>query len=225
MAELIETRLNFAQKQIDSGQPENALQVLRPLLREAPKLAKVHNMAGIAFLALSKLKRAQSFFNAAYRLEKNPSYALNLSSALIAAGSFASAKKLLAALLNEGSYAYKERIYHNYAYIMESEGNTEEAIRTYNKALDENPSYFLSNLRLGKLYEQKKRPHQALSAFQQAAKVCAVCYEPVREIAMFHLKAKVPDQAKKVLNEFLANKEVTAADKASAEKLLKLASK
>ncbi|MBI2601990.1 MAG: tetratricopeptide repeat protein [Deltaproteobacteria bacterium] len=224
LQEIVDTKLGFAQKQIDAGKPEHALQVLRPLLREFPKDAKVHNMAGIAFLALAKPIRAQSFFKAAYKLEKSPSYALNLSSALLAAGSFSSAHKLLKALL-DGSYEYKERIYHNMALVMENEGKTDEAIHLYSTALDENPSYFLSNIRLGKLYDQTKRPRLALSAFQQASKTCVVCFEPVHEIVMLYLKAKAPEKAKKVLLDFVANKEVAKEDRESAQKLLKLASR
>lgn len=222
---ILETNVSFAQKQIDAGKPDQALQVLRPLLSTYPDHPMLHNMLGITYLALSRAAHARIFFEKAYKIDKNPMYALNLSSALIALGSYAKAEKILTPHVKEKKYKNIERIYHNYALTFEMRKIFNKAIRYYNKALDENPSYYLSNLRLGKIYLRMQKKTLALSNFKKSMDICRVCFEPVNDVVMIHLEEGSYAKANEVLRQFLANKEISDESKNQANKLFLLTSK
>ena len=182
-------------------------------------------MLGITYLSLSKAAHARSFFEKAYKKDKNPMYALNLSSALISLGLYAKAESVLVPQIKEKTYKFIERVYHNYALTFEMRKNFNKAIHYYNKALDENPSYYLSNLRLGKIYLETKKKSSALSVFKKALDSCHVCFEPVNEVVMLYIEQGSYAKANDTLRQFLANKEISEESKNQANKLLLLSSK
>ncbi len=222
---IVETNLNFAQKQIDSGQPEHALQTLRPLLNQFPENSPLLNMVGISYLALSNPAHAKLFFKKAYDFDKNPMYALNLSSSLIAEGSFQAAENILKKMIEEKSYPLIERVYHNYALTFEKRKNYKKAIEYYTKALDENPSYYLSNIRLGKVFQLMNARDSAKLAFEKALATCAVCFEPVSEVCIMYFDEGNYAKASSLLQHFLSNKEISTENRSQAKSLLNLASK
>ena len=80
---IIDTNIEYAQKRMDEGNPEQALQTLRPILLKFPDNAPLLNMIGLTYLAMSRPTQAKLYFKKAYKKDKKPAYALNLSSALI----------------------------------------------------------------------------------------------------------------------------------------------
>ncbi len=222
---IIETNLTFAQKQIDAGQPQNALQTLRPLVRSFPQNPSLLNMVGLSYLALSNAAYARNYFQQAYAIDKDPMYALNLSSALIAEGSFVEAESVLQKLLKEKSYPYSERVYHNYALLFEKRKKYRKAVSYYTKAVNENPSYYLSHLRLGKIYQLERNRTSAKLAYEKAANACSLCFEPVQEASLIYLDEGNFKKASALLQHFLANKEISSDNRSQARSLLGLAQK
>ncbi len=219
---LLETNYNFAQKQIDTGQPEHALQTLRPLLTQFPDKPSLLNMVGLSYLALSNPLRAKIFFQKALNLEKNPTYALNLSSAHIALGSYRAAEKLLEPLLKDKTYPYKERLYHNYALTFEKRKNYKKAILLYNKAIDENPSYYLSHIQLGKIYQTTHQKQPAVLSYEKAVRSCPVCFDAVHELVLLLIENKEFSRASTLLSKFMTTKDTSERNKAQAKNLLSL---
>lgn len=219
---LLETNYNFAQKQIDTGQPEHALQTLRPLLTQFPDKPSLLNMVGLSYLALSNPLRARVFFQKALNLEKNPTYALNLSSAHIALGSYRAAEKLLEPLLKDKNYPYKERLYHNYALTFEKRKNYKKAILLYNKAIDENPSYYLSYVQLAKIYKNTHQRHSAVLSYEKAVRSCPICFDAVHELALLLIEDKQFTRVSTLLTQFLSVKDASEGNKTQAKNLLSL---
>src|SRR5690606_12651004 len=103
-------------------------------------------------------------------------FALNLAAAMIENGDHDQAIRLLDALTktkDTADYLSKERIYHNLGYAYERSGKLPSSERWYRKAIDTNPSYFLSHLGLGRIYERMSRPAMARMAYTQASDFCA----------------------------------------------------
>ncbi len=222
---IVETNINFAQKQVDLGKPEEALQALRNLRETFPDNASIFNMMGICYLALSRPAQAKAYFQKAYKKEALTIYALNLSSSLISTGAYVQAQKLLDKTLRDKSYPYKERIFHNYALTFEKRKLYKKAIYYYNKALDENPSYYLSSFRLGKIYLNLNQKQSARKTFETAYHSCQICIEPIRELSLLYLESGEAAKASALLQDFLANKEITKEGRDEAKKLLSLSSK
>lgn len=225
LQKIIESNISYAQKQIDLGKTEHALQTLRPILKDNPDSALLQNMVGITYLALSRPAQAKIYFNKAYQIEKNPAYALNLSSALIALNSLQSAERLLIPYIQDKDYQYIERMYHNYALIFEKRKNYKKAIHYYNLALDENPSYYLSNLRLAKIYQTLKQSLKARTCYEKAYQSCRVCYDAVSELSLIYIESGEYSKATSMLGEFLANKEISDQSREEAKKLLTLSNR
>lgn len=222
---IIDTNINFAQKRIDEGEPEQALAALRPILKNYPENASLLNMVGLTYLALSRPVQAKAFFKRAYKSEKSPTYALNLSSALIMTDSYIEAQKVLNPHIKENKYPHAERLYHNYALAYEKRKLTNKAIHFYNKALNENPSYYLSNFRLGKIYQSLHQKEAARTAFESAHNSCKICFEPLNELCLIYINEGQFAKASDLLRGFLANKEITKEGREQANKLLSLSSK
>ena len=221
---IIDTNIAYAQKRMDEGDPEQALSALRPLLTNFPDNAPLLNMIGLTYLSMSRTAQAKVYFRRAYKKDKNPSYALNLSSALIMTNSYAEAERTLESHIKEKKYQYMERFYHNYALTFENRQNYQRAIEYYNKALDENPSYYLSNIRLGNIYKILHQKESALSSYESAYNSCKICFEPVSELCHLYIDAGELAKANEMLRGFLANKEITKEGREQAQKLLSLSS-
>jgi len=210
---------------LDTGHPEQALRSLRAMLREFPDNASLYNLMGLTQLALKNPSRAVRAFQTAYKLDQQPSSALNLSSAYIASGDIGRALRLLNGLLKETAknhYQYKERIYHNlgYAYVRQRRWTTAE--HWFHEALDENPTFFPSHLELARLYESTHRPAMAVKEFRRSMDFCHVCFEPVQALTSLYMKLGHQTDARRMLIQYGRMDGVAAADKTKATQLLRL---
>ncbi len=219
----LSSQLRFAQDQIDQQRPEMALHTLRPLLQKDPNNPELNNMMGVTQLALDNSKSAMSYFTKAYKTKDDVSYGLNLSAALIAQKQFAKARSLLFTLMRRKDYGFPERLLHNIALTFEEEQNLGKSIAYYKAALQQNPVYYLSILRLARIYRQQNRLHDAQKTYEKAIYSCSTCYESVKELALLHLKNNKRSQAQGLVERYLKIPEVHPADKTKAQNLLQLA--
>lgn len=217
-ASLIETKIQLIQHELDQGKPEVAIQMLKPLVDEEPDDPLSLNMMGLAYLALANHQKAQFYFEKAYKLSQDPAYALNLSSALISEGSYKKAREVLLEAQNL-KYMYKERIYHNFALTFEKTKQFDKAEKYYKKAVVENPSYYLSFIRLGYIYRQTKKIPQAIQAYQKAHQFCQSCFEPVQELVYLKMESKDYQVARGLIEEFLKAKNIGNAERQEAKNL------
>lgn len=225
--QILATQKEMVRNHLDSGAPEAALKLLRVLVREFPEDTDLLNLMGLTQLALHNAPKSVQFFRQAYKLDKQPATALNLSSAYIEVGSPEKAQALLAALLKNKAaskdYPYKERIYHNIGYSYVKLGNNKKAEQWFLAATEENPTFFPSHLELARLYEKMKRPAMAEKSYRRAIDFCRVCFEPVQALAGIQIKMGNSPEAQKTLVNFMKGEGVAAADRAQAEQMIRAA--
>ncbi len=224
--ELLLAELRLVKLHLDQGDPSTAWSFLRPLTKIHADSSKVLNLAGITHLSLRNHKEALKYFEAAYKIDKDPAAALNISSTLIALGQYHKARELLIALLDKDSgYPFKERILHNIGLSLHRQGKLKIAQKYYNRALVENPSYYLSAFQLARIYQKLRKKNLAIKQFKSAIALCKSCFEPVKVLASIYLKEGYQKQAEKVVQDYLKLKEISPIDEKSAHKLLALAQK
>lgn len=220
IGKILDTNIEFAQKHIDAGNPERALQNLRPLNRKFPGRARLLNMMGITYLALLRPQHAKHYFEKAYEAKAEGMYLLNLSSALIEMGAYREAQEVLRTALKEGQYPYLERLYHNYALSFEKMRQFKKAVSYYKKALHENPIYYLSSYRLGKIYKSFKKLKSAKLHFEDAKKSCRTCFEPIKELYLLEMDAGRYVSAARLLKGYLEQKDIPKNRKEEVKDLL-----
>ena len=202
---------------VENGEPERGLMIARQLLQTRKDDADLHNLQGLCYMALKNQVAAILSFRKAYSLESKTAFALNLSSALIENGDHDQALRLLEAMTKtkkSEEYIKKERIYHNIAYAYERTGKYPSSERWYRKALDSNPSYFLSHMGIARVFERTNRPSMARMAYTQASDFCAICFDPVEPLVKLYMNARQPREATSVITRFLRNSEVRSEDRA-----------
>ncbi len=221
--ELLATQKNVVIGYINQSQPNMALRELRPLLTKYPQDADFKNLMGLTYLSLQNPKMALGYFEESNRLQPRASVALNLSSAYIETKQFAKAMKVLKDLRNSAAgkdYQYPERILHNIGLCAERMDKLKLAEKYYKIAIETNPYYYLSLMRLGQLYERTRNPDLAQAQFIRAREACTKCFDPVFAlVTQFINKGEAP-KAMTLIQEYLADKELDAADRMKARKLM-----
>lgn len=197
-AKIIESQKNIVVSYLNSGLPSQAHGELRKILEKNPNDADFLELMGVTQLALQNPDKAVFYLRKSYRQSAKVKTGLNLSSALIAARSWSQAQRLILALLKESraaGYSRTERLYHNLALIYQERGDHARAERYYRKALAENPSYYLTLLKLGLLYRQQQRYDDALVWLNKAKNFCRKCLEPVRHLSHLYVRLGKRQQA------------------------------
>ena len=226
--DILSTQKSLVINYINQGQPNMALREIRPLEKQFPKDADLKNLMGLIYLSMQNSKTALGYFEQAYRLEPRAPIALNLSSALIESGQSVRAIKVLKDLKASEAgkgYQYPERISHNLGLASERMHKYEQAEKYYKRALQDNPYYYISLMRLGAVYEQHKKVGSAYAQYLKAREACLKCYDPVQAMVQLQLRAGKAPLAMKTIQEYLANKELEPQDRAKAQQLLGSANK
>ena len=190
-AKILESQKNIVVSYLNSGMPSQAHGELRKILEKNPDNVDFIELMGVTQLALQNHAKAVFYLRKAYQENNKAKTGLNLSSALIAAGSWSQAQRLLFALLRENGndvYPRTERIYHNLGLIYQKNNDHKRAEHYYRKALAENPSYYLTLLKLGLLYRQQKRYDDAIIWLNKAKNFCRKCLEPVRYLSAVYVR-------------------------------------
>lgn len=222
-AEVIETQKALVVSLLNKGLPNMAYKELRELIRQNPQDPDFQNLMGLTQLSLNNPSQAITFFNAAYKIDKKPSFVLNLSSALIETKQHQKAVTLLTGFTKQKSfkeYAYPERVYHNIALSFERMGKVPQAEVFYKKALNANTNYFISHMKLAALYERTKRLKLANESYSTALRLCPACSDPVMGMSNVYIQSNQPEKALKLLTNYLTQTDIAAAERARAESRL-----
>lgn len=215
--------INFLNK----GVPYLALKELRRLIREYPEDSDFINLMGLTHLALENHNQAIKFFRQSFDKNPRPGVALNVSSAYIKGGEYEKSIHFLKKYLEKSSsnqYEFPERIFHNIAFASEKIDRLKDAERYYSLALAENPNYYLSLMRLGKVYERMSNPEEARKSFSRANIACATCFEPVNALTLGYIARGKEKQAYSLLKKYANNSEISDDSRTKAQSLLKMVS-
>ena len=204
-AKILRSQKSIVISYLNSGLPAQAHGELRQLLAEHPDNVDFIELMGVTQLALHNHDKAVLHLHKAYQMSGKMKIGLNLSSALIATGSLLQAQRLLLQLLKKDSFAaypHHERIYHNLGLIYQQGGDYVRAMHYYRKALSENPSYYLTLLKVGLLQQQRGRYDDALVWLNKAKNFCRKCLEPVKHLVAIHLRNGRSQQAFTLVDTF-----------------------
>ncbi len=217
---IIEAQKSLVRNALDSGKPETVVETMRSMTREYPKDPEVQSLMGLTQLSLKNPQKAVKHFKIAYKLKSDVATGLNLSSALIEANDTDNATKILlklTKLAEKEDYRYKERIFHNLGYTALKRRDLKKAESWYQAAIDENPAFFPSHLELARIYEQTKRPTQAITAYKRAIDFCLICYEPVEALSKIYIQLGKKEDAKKLLTQFTKQEGISPQDRDHAQ--------
>ena len=183
---IVNAQMEIVRSYLNAGLPIQAHEELRKIISEQPDRPEFMSLMGLTQLALGNNLRAVTYLRACYKRSAEVPHGLNLSSALIAAGQLQEAWELLQKLLKDRRYPSKERLYHNMGLVLEKRKTYNRAISYYKKALEENPSYYLTLLKLSLLYEALKDYRQAISYMDRARSFCQKCFEPIQHLSRLY---------------------------------------
>jgi Tfp pilus assembly protein PilF len=184
-----DTNLSVAAAFLDGGQPQKAMFELRGILEKEPKNSKALTLMGLAQLALKNPKKAVEHLEKAWTLEAKSEHALNLSSAYLENNQLDSAQKIIKKGLNlkeKPPYRHKERFYHNLGLVAERKRRLDLAQKSYEEALVENPTFYLSRARLAQIYESKKMTKAAQEHWEMARAACPSCFEATSHLSQIY---------------------------------------
>jgi tetratricopeptide (TPR) repeat protein len=220
--EVLAAELAIAENFLSKGEPQQAWQNLRPLLQQFPERTEVLTLAGLSLLALQNNQRGALLLEQAYKLKSTTTIGLNLSSAYISLEQYQKAQDLLLTLLaKKEPYSYRERLWHNLALIYDRLGDEERAIATYQRAIQENPTYYLSHLQLAEIYHRHpEKKTIALQYFTRAHRFCPDCFEPIKELVEIYTQERRTPEAVKLLQDFLQIEETSSDYRRKAQELL-----
>lgn len=221
--DVLNTQKSLVVSFLNKGLPEMAVKELRGLIARYPEDADFKNLMGLSQLALKNPKEAIPYLKEAYQLAPRPSFALNLSSAYIESGQYDQSVAVLMKMQKAQDfkeYPHPERVSHNLGLAAERRRHYKVAEKHYLKALSVNPSFYISLMRLGQLYEKTNKNGQALSYYQRARKVWPHGFDPVNALAMAYLAEGKKPLALKTIKAYLAKKELAPQDRVRATKLL-----
>ncbi len=206
--EILEKQESLILNYLNQGKAKEAFTQLRELLRDYPDRPTLNNLMGLTQISLGNPNLAIRHLNKAYQKDPSPHVALNFSSALIQAGQYKNAKKILNAQIQNVSkgqekYIHVERLYHNLALVYENEKKTNQAVKFYKKALEENPSFYLSLMQLGHVYNKVNKKENAFNYFKLARESCPNCFEPIEGMYHHYVAKKNRNAARKILDDSL----------------------
>jgi Tfp pilus assembly protein PilF len=210
---------------LDNGDTKLAYATLRSLINAYPEDATLQNLMGLTQLAMKNSTRAVRHFQAAYKLDKSPGIALNLSSAYIETGDYDKSVKLISSILREPGttkYQFKERLLHNLGFANVKLKKNTRAESFFKQALEENPSFYPSHLELARLQKNMGRPALAMRSYRNAMDYCHVCLDPVSELTTLYVKSGKMRDARDILLRYGKVQGVAESDKKKAANLLQI---
>ncbi|MEI6399564.1 MAG: tetratricopeptide repeat protein, partial [Pseudomonadota bacterium] len=84
-------------------------------------------------------------------------------------------------------YRNKERFYHNLGLLAERKGSLIAAEKAYRKALEENPTFYLSRARLASLLDEKHKTDEAKTHWEIARNSCPGCFDATNQLVKYYL--------------------------------------
>lgn len=219
--ELLDSQKSVIVGYLDSGQAQMAHKELRTLLKDHKDDADLNNLMGLTNLALNNKQRALVHFRKSHALDPKTAISLNLASCLLELDRNQEAIDVLEKAKNRAgdTYPYPERLEHNLGLAYEKMKRNDLAKKQYEAALVENPSFYLSLLQLGRMYQRQSQVREAIAKLNLAHVACPVCFDPVQSLVTLYQAEKRSKDAQSLLNGFLREKNVPKDDLARAREL------
>jgi Tfp pilus assembly protein PilF len=222
---LLKTHKQIVHATLDEGKPDVAHKELKKLLKQFPRDPDLLNLMGLTQINLKNYKRATVYFNRSLAIKPQIGTILNLSSAITESGNYIRAITILKKALKSEQfslYPYPERLYHNLGYILVKSGRTGKAQNYYQRALEENPTFYPSYMELARIHQSKGLTSKASQAYRKAIDYCHKCFEPVEALVNMHLAASRPFAAHQLLLRYTKVDDLLPGDLAKARRLIRV---
>lgn len=227
-AELLATQKALIVNFLNKGLPGMANKELRTYLKKFPEDADFKNLMGLTMLALKNPQQAVKYFTQANKLEPRVPFALNIASAYIEAGRYEQAIDLLDKIKKNPEfeeYKFPERIDHNLGLAHERTKDLTAAQKHYELALVSNPLFYISLMRLGHIYHNKRDYKKSRQLYRRAHKTCLECFDPINGIAMSFISQGQPTKAIVALRRYIKTQKASKVDSKRATDMIKMAQK
>ena len=225
---VIQSKLGIIATYINSGKLRTALKEMNQLKRFESDRHDVQLMDGLVHLALDNYIKAEQGFKNSYKLKKTIPALLNLSSVYLKWRKIPKAIKALKMIeskLETQKYQFPERVYLNLGIAHVHSKQYDQAREYFHKSVQENPTYHVGWVQLGKQYQRKGKTKEALKAFRKGVQFCKNCIEPNVALSKFFLKNKNYVESVKLLTSYLKQKKIDGRHRKIAGKLLKFSRK
>lgn len=159
----------LARVYFEQGRIDNALEQIEISLEKDDTLPQTHFFKGYVFYNLERWEEAEPAFRKALEIHPNYTDARSfLADTLSRLGRHEEALTELAGALKDPSYPNPEKIHLNRAMVFKRLGRLSEAVESLQAAVAESPRYYRAHYEMARLYEEIRRPEDALRAFEAA---------------------------------------------------------
>lgn len=189
MADDGQTEISVARAFLEGGRPDKAMYELKPLLEKQPHNKNAQTLMGLVQMALKNPSKAIEHLKIAWNLEPSAQNALNLSSAYLQSNKLEAAQNIIVkglALKETPPYGHKERFYHNLGLIAQLKKKNRVAEKAFRRALEENPTFYLSRQQLARQLGKEGKKVAAKEQWELARIACPSCLEPTENLARYY---------------------------------------
>ena len=164
--------LRLGEVQFNQGRTLQAIESLKKAISLDPKQADAEYLLGLVYLSASKYKDAQEHFREAVRINPYMTDAHNnLGVVYKELKDYDRSLEEFQAALKDKTYATPQKIYANMGHLYLAQGNSAEAVRSFQQAVAIKPDYLLGMLGLGMAYQMSGRTDLAQKEFQRVVQV------------------------------------------------------
>ena len=163
----LRVKMNLANALIQSGEGDQAFEVLKSLIETDPKNFKAYNSLGVLYLERKELDRATEAFQKT--LQIRPSYVSahnNLGKALALKGDVEGAILEFKEAIRV--HPWRAEYHFNLAKLYENNERIQEAIEAYEAAVKSDPRFFDTYYHLGILLSKTERFKEAIPVLEKA---------------------------------------------------------
>ncbi len=227
-SKVLQSKIGIIVSYINSGNLRTALKEVKQLKRYWSDHHDVYLIDGLIHLALDNNNKAEQAFKRSYEIKESISPLLNLSSVYLKSKKYTSAIQTLKKIegqMESEKYKFPERVYLNLGIAYSHQNDHVNSVKYLKRSVEENPTYHMGWVELGREYESKGKRRSALESYKKGVQFCKNCIEPTAELSKFYLRNNKNIESVKLLTRFLKFKKIDKRHKKIVHRLLKVSRK
>ena len=165
--------VDLAGRELSQGRPIEALKQLEQVIGEDKKNADAHELAGMAYLQVGRIPKAQSHLERAVDLNPKSSNAKNtLAVVLLEQDGCQQALDLLTDVREDVFYLKQDYVEHNLALAESCLGNADAALGRLERLTRRSPKFCLAHLTMSEIAEKSHRYETTVEACESFKDYC-----------------------------------------------------
>ena len=184
---------------VNTGRPEEAVQLITRALKIKPVDAQAHGNIGLAYQRMENLSLAEHHFRKSIEINaNNPTVWNSLGNVLKDKGQAAEAVKIYESTLKANSN--QPECWTNLSQALVDIGEYDRALRAVSQALQIDPNLAESHNQLAEVYRKTFKYDRAISAYKKSLELDPEQYESMLGLATVYRECENPEAALTVLN-------------------------